>query len=89
MRVPVGSEAVIGRSSAADITLADESISRRHVQIIVYDGHCLARDLGSTNGTYINGERLVGTRGLERSDKLVVGDHELRVSVGEGLDETT
>lgn len=85
----IGREAVIGRSGGADITIADSNISRRHVQFIVYDGRCLVRDLGSTNGAYINGKRVTGAQALGSRDKLYVGDHifEVRVNAPAEADE--
>jgi Protein of unknown function (DUF3662)/FHA domain len=54
----LGARTVIGRGSEADITVDDAGISRRHVEI-VWDGRrAEARDLGSTNGSTLNGARL-------------------------------
>lgn len=49
---------VVGRSSQAGISIADSGISRRHMEIYRQGDHFYARDLGSTNGTYVDGERL-------------------------------
>lgn len=49
---------VIGRSSEADLTLDDPGISRRHAEIHVLDGRPRIVDLGSTNGTYVDGARV-------------------------------
>ena len=57
-RHPLGERTVIGRGSEADITIDDTGISRRHLEI-VWDGRrAEARDLGSTNGSTLNGARL-------------------------------
>lgn len=54
----LGERTVIGRGSEADITIDDSGISRRHLEI-VWDGRrAEARDLGSTNGSTVNGARL-------------------------------
>ncbi len=54
----LGERTVIGRGSEADITVDDSGISRRHLEI-VWDGRrAEARDLGSTNGSTLNGARL-------------------------------
>jgi diguanylate cyclase (GGDEF)-like protein len=58
-------ETVIGRSSRADIQIDQESISRNHAKVINGATHVVIRDMGSTNGTYVN-------------DDLVQGDHQLR-----------
>ena len=49
---------VLGRSSEADITLDDPGVSRRHAEIRIVDGRPRLVDLGSTNGTYLDGERV-------------------------------
>lgn len=57
-RHPLGDRTVIGRGSEADITVDDTGISRKHLEI-VWDGRrAEARDLGSTNGSTLNGARL-------------------------------
>jgi hypothetical protein len=57
-RHSLGARTVIGRGSEADITIDDTGISRKHLEI-VWDGRrAEARDLGSTNGTTLNGTRL-------------------------------
>jgi hypothetical protein len=57
-RHSLGARTVIGRGSDADITIDDTGISRKHLEI-VWDGRrAEARDLGSTNGTTLNGSRL-------------------------------
>ncbi|GAA1350208.1 DUF3662 and FHA domain-containing protein [Falsarthrobacter nasiphocae] len=50
-----GASVILGRSHTADITVADDGVSRRHLEIFVRDGGYWARDLGSTNGTHLNG----------------------------------
>jgi hypothetical protein len=49
---------VLGRSSEADIALDDPGISRRHAQIQLDAGHAVLNDLDSTNGTFVDGERV-------------------------------
>jgi hypothetical protein len=49
---------VLGRSSEADIALDDPGISRRHAQIQLDAGHAVLLDLDSTNGTFVDGERV-------------------------------
>lgn len=77
---------VIGRDPSADITLDDSGVSRRHCEIrVTHDGpHLLVsiRDLGSTNGTFLNGERITTSR-LEEGDRLTIGRTSLLVRLGE------
>lgn len=64
----------IGRASEADVPLTEDlGVSRLHACIEQYSGGFVLRDLGSTNGTFLNGERLVGERPLKHGDELRVG----------------
>jgi predicted component of type VI protein secretion system len=70
---------VLGRGSACDVRLdRDDSISRRHAEIAVRAGQCLVRDLGSCNGTLLNG-RFVQRARLRRGDILLLGETEIRL----------
>ncbi|KUG59688.1 FhaA domain-containing protein [Nesterenkonia jeotgali] len=51
---------VIGRSTSADITVPDTGVSRKHLELFRSGGAWYARDLGSTNGSYVDGEQLTG-----------------------------
>jgi hypothetical protein len=62
----------IGRMADCDIVLDDKGASRRHAQIRTQDGTTTLTDLGSTNGTRLNGER-VGSRALQDGDRITVG----------------
>jgi pSer/pThr/pTyr-binding forkhead associated (FHA) protein len=72
----MGAITILGRDDAADIILDDPGISRRHSEIrVTQDGpHTVAtiRDLGSTNGTYVNGERITSEH-LHDGDRVTVG----------------
>jgi two-component system cell cycle response regulator len=63
---------VIGRSSRTDIPIDQESVSRNHAKIINEDGQYVMRDLGSTNGTYIN-DRLTEESTLRDGDFIKIG----------------
>ena len=68
---------VIGRGSEADITIDDSGISRKHLEI-TWDGkRAVARDLGSTNGSKLNGERFTRIV-LENGTELTVGRTRVR-----------
>jgi pSer/pThr/pTyr-binding forkhead associated (FHA) protein len=49
---------VIGRGTDADIRLPDTGVSRKHVDVVLDNGVAIAEDLGSTNGTLVNGRRI-------------------------------
>src|SRR5438445_11717277 len=62
--------AVVGRSSECDYQICHPLISRRHCVFDVQDGEILVQDLGSLNGTYLNGERVKGPRPIHDGDRL-------------------
>ncbi|WP_103063245.1 FhaA domain-containing protein [Actinomyces qiguomingii] len=53
-----GPVTVVGRGSEADIIVDDSGVSRRHLEIRLTQGHAIATDLGSTNGTFVEGHRV-------------------------------
>lgn len=61
---------LLGRAKDADITIDDRRISSRHAQVVHRDGQHILQDLGSKNGTYLNGERLQGQRALADGDEI-------------------
>jgi diguanylate cyclase (GGDEF)-like protein len=65
-------QVVVGRSDKADIRLIDDGISREHIRVVDDGGQIWLEDLGSTNGTYCNGER-VQRRALVEGDKILLG----------------
>ena len=81
----IGAITVLGRDDTADVILDDPGISRRHSEIrVTNDGPHLVtsiRDLGSTNGTFVNSERITSQR-LEDGDRLTVGRTTLTFRAG-------
>ena len=73
-RHEVTGEVIIGRSPSCTIALEDAKVSRRHVRLVVEDGEAKVMDLGSRNGTLVNGEKLEGEVVLLPGDRLQVGD---------------
>ena len=75
-RLPVGAQLVFGREmGAADVILADDSaVSRRHAAFSPAGGGLTIQDMGSTNGTLVNGQRLTGTAALKTGDRVQIGD---------------
>jgi len=71
-------ELVIGRHPSCDVVMGDETVSRRHAQLIFRDGGWIVRDLDSTNGTRLNGQ-YVGRCRLRPGDQLGLGGQLLRV----------
>ncbi|HEX6798721.1 MAG TPA: FHA domain-containing protein [Ktedonobacterales bacterium] len=78
-----GRDIAIGRSPSCDIVLeGDELASRRHALIRARGGHYTVVDLGSSNGTYINGYEIRGESELRDGDRIAIGSHELIFAVG-------
>jgi hypothetical protein len=75
---PLGTNARIGRSSSCDLVLTDDAVSRRHAEIALRGGICVIRDLGSCNGTLVNGRAVQRAR-LRRGDELQLGETFIRV----------
>ncbi|HSO29299.1 MAG TPA: DUF3662 and FHA domain-containing protein [Candidatus Sulfomarinibacteraceae bacterium] len=74
-----GATVVIGRSGTSDLVLADVRASRRHARLTVRDGHLVLTDLGSTNGTRVNG-RSVREVAVGEGDEIRIGDSVLIVA---------
>jgi DNA-binding NtrC family response regulator len=68
-----GQSVVIGRSPPADQTIRDNSLSRQHACVELFDGEVWVEDLSSTNGTWLNGERVEERRKVEPEDELTFG----------------
>lgn len=67
------SSIVLGRSSEADIHVEDTGVSRRHLEIRTANGVSSAVDLGSTNGSYVNGQRVSGSTELTDGSTITMG----------------
>lgn len=63
---------VVGRSPDSDLRLEEPGLSREHAELLVESGRLIVRDLGSKNGTYVNGNR-VETHELRDGDQVVLG----------------
>jgi hypothetical protein len=70
-------ETVIGRGAEADLRLADPGVSRRHASLRRDDDRVVLTDLGSTNGTHVNGRRIDEVV-LRDGDEITVGETALR-----------
>src|SRR5580692_2035657 len=68
----VGRQAIPGQ-----VVLDHPNVSRRHAAFEIVDGTVVLRDLGGTNGTYVNGERLRGARRLIQGDRIDIGPFQL------------
>jgi hypothetical protein len=70
--LPPDSEIIVGRASELDMVLVEDMVSRRHAKILVAGDEVTIEDLGSTNGTFVNGER-VKRMTLSDGDRVLIG----------------
>jgi S1-C subfamily serine protease len=75
---------VIGRDDACNLTLDDTKVSRRHAYLQEVDGAVEVGDLGSSNGTFVNGRRIERPVRLAAGDSLRIGGSTLRIEPGDG-----
>jgi pSer/pThr/pTyr-binding forkhead associated (FHA) protein len=71
-------EIVIGRSSDLDMVLVEDMVSRRHARITTYGGEIYLEDFGSTNGSFVNGEKITKAR-LKEGDRILVGTNIIKL----------
>lgn len=71
----------IGRMSQNDITLASDEVSRTHATLWIQDGQLFVRDEESTNGTWVNGERVTAPQMLQANDRMRIGDKTFEVII--------
>jgi len=76
-------EAVIGRGAAADVSIPDPSISRRHALARLEGRTVVLEDLGSANGTYLNGNPVRSATRAEHGDQLRIGAVEVELRIDE------
>lgn len=71
---PLGAEITVGRDPSSTITIdGDTFVSSTHLRIYEVEGQAMVEDLGSTNGSFHNGNRLAGARLLHPGDRIQVG----------------
>ena len=69
-----GDQLTIGRDATNDIVINDAEVSRRHARLTFQGGKYVLEDLGSTNGTFVNGQRLAGPRVLKAGEVVSFGE---------------
>jgi len=68
-------EMVVGRDLNCEIIVNDAEISRKHTRFTLSAAGCMVEDLGSTNGTFVNGQRLMGPHALAAGEVVMMGEH--------------
>ena len=81
--LPEDGEIVIGRSSELDMVLVEDMVSRRHAKITATGGQIFIQDLGSTNGSFVNGEKIKRAR-LSEGDRILIGTSIIKMVATEG-----
>jgi DNA-binding winged helix-turn-helix (wHTH) protein len=75
---------VIGREAAAQIRLESSAVSRSHAAVTITGEDAILQDLGSRNGTYLNGEKLETARSLRAGDEIRIAQFAIRVQTTPG-----
>ncbi|HEX6619284.1 MAG TPA: FHA domain-containing protein [Solirubrobacteraceae bacterium] len=81
-RIELVGELVVGRENA-DVTVNDEEVSRRHLAVRPHEDGVELEDLGSTNGTFVDGARLSAVVVVSSSARVILGETELEIEVEE------
>jgi hypothetical protein len=82
-------EMVLGRGQQVDVEILDDGISRRHAALRFRDDQVLLEDLGSRNGTFVNGQRVEGSRPIQDGDKIQLSSSTiLKFTYADRLDES-
>lgn len=84
--LPAQGEIVIGRSSELDMVLVEDMVSRRHSKITVANDQIFIQDLGSTNGTFVNGEKIKRAR-LHEGDRILIGTSIIKLVATDGAQD--
>ncbi|HWB89527.1 MAG TPA: FHA domain-containing protein [Acidimicrobiia bacterium] len=71
--IEVSDVMVLGRSEETDVAIADPYASDFHLRLVAQEDGLMLHDLGSTNGTYVNGRRVSAPTQLRRGDTIQVG----------------
>lgn len=71
-------EILVGRSSDLDMVLVEDMVSRKHAKISITGDQIFIQDLGSTNGSFVNGEKIRRAR-LKEGDRILIGTSIIKV----------
>lgn len=85
LALPNEGDVTVGRASGLDLVLLEDMVSRQHAQITTKAGTIMIRDLGSTNGTFVNGEKVRQAR-LREGDRVLIGTSIIKVVLSEAND---
>ena len=75
----IDSEIEIGRGGELDMVLVEDMVSRRHARITSYGGELMIEDFGSTNGTFVNGEKIENKERIKQGDRILIGTNIIKL----------
>ena len=78
---PLAEVTTIGRDPSCALVLTDDFVSSRHAAVVWRGSRLFVADLGSTNGTYLNNQRISDQTELRNGDVLQLGSYRLKVSI--------
>jgi len=78
----VSEQLTVGRSEGNDLVLTEGGVSRKHARFFVEGGAILVEDIGSANGTWVDGNRIDSPTRLAAASQVVIGDYEIAVKDG-------
>jgi len=79
LKLPLTGPLVVGRSPGSDIVINADFVSGRHARFALFADALVVEDLGSTNGTLVNGKRITAPATLEPGSLVSIGDVTLRI----------
>ena len=79
VQIAVHGPVIVGRNPGADIVIGASYVSGRHARFTLMGQNLFVEDLGSTNGTTVNGNLISGAYGLHNKDVVTIGDVAIRV----------
>ena len=79
VQIAVHGPVIVGRNPGADIVIGASYVSGRHARFTLMGQNLFIEDLGSTNGTYVNGQRIREAIALRNKDVVTIGDVAIRV----------
>jgi hypothetical protein len=68
-------EVIIGRDTSSGVSINDAEVSRKHAKLSLHGSAYVIQDLGSTNGTFVNGQRITATQVLNPGDTISFGEN--------------
>jgi len=80
-----GTEVSVGRVRGNDLVLSKGNVSKRHARLTQKDGRFVVVDQNSTNGTYVNRQRIVQATIVREGDRIYIGDFVLRIEEAGGV----